>query len=837
MKDVLVLPEIKTEEIRSDTLFVTLETPNSKQACLYTLDSIAKAVLAQVLRNLPSGSIKIGDLDPGILELMQALASQAKALPAPTPTPIPTPTPTPTGIVTPTKPLEPNQIPGIPTETVPRTAPRRTVLPEPSKEVLNKIVRVSATPRVNPPTTVTAPVLHVPGNNRELSVIEKDRELLFRFVEPVDDGGSPIIRHWVAIHPTSEIVEPEDIEWIDIGLSRSYKFQSLDNTIEYLLYTRPENAIGFGYAQTIEAQPTAAAPATNTVKATLKTFGNLIYTYNPNTRRFSGKNFELHLEDAITGLSKEDFEVNNLVIRHLSDQRGTAITGAGGNTALSDLFFITIIPFADEVVASPDYSGGDVTIKLPAGVATSEDNRGNAESNTLTFKYMDYDQLIPPNASELVITAGNNELTIEWKKDNDPRIDGHIFSIIELPDSFIVGTSDPREFIYTRYGVSSAGFSQFGGAGESVGENRQRFVGLKNGTAYAIEVIPYNEFGWQETRPIAVGVPKLSASNLAVPAEALPSPMRNLSSFLTVNGDFLVRWKAPLKSNYTGFRVRTNENEWVVLGRDVREYTFTDRGINTYEFQSINERGNSESVFIREQFIGGVAPNLQGFSLEAGNRIIKVNYDPIAQPEGIDLNRFGYSTAFQSAFKIVGGKYASDNAYLAWGSDGAPLYFLNLKNNTTYEVSGRVGMSFVSGGSGNNFPSPAQMLSATPSDSYAANNAPGACAVAITEGANQLTLAITPPGDDGGGHGIGQYQVEISPIPLDSRGFPVFTGFFHIDKNLSSPTLTIDRLESGVQYTTKTTPINYNGTFGQYIENPRIEWLKGPVTTETGTPT
>ena len=787
-----------------------------------------KALNAEVLRfiihaRLADGTIPQLPIDPN-----------APQLPIDPNTPQTPQTP---GIPTPNTPTQPNLIPGNPISPVPMQPPVTRLLPPPQQEVLNKIVRYTGTPRVPPPADAVAPVLSVPNQARDLTVIERDRELLLTFLDPSDDGGSAILKFYVAIHLEEDTIDPEDLVWIDIGLSRSHKFSNLDNTKSYLMYVRPENSVGFGFASTIVGQPVASAAAETEVSAELR-IDNLVYTYNPRIKKFKGKNLRLLLGDSVTGLSADDFTKNNLVIRHLNDQRGTLITTATGNQVLSNLFFINVTPFTEDETSLSEHSG-EVSIQLPAAVATSQDNRGNAQSNKLTFKYVEYSQVKPPHAEGLIVTSASKELTVQWKKQNDDRIEGYVFSLRQLPDIFELGKDDPKDFIYTTYGVSTAGLSLYGGIGERVAENKQRFVGLENGVAYAIEVIPYNEFGNPDADDIAMiaGVPSISPENLAVPVDALPSPPTSLASFLTANGRFRVTWERPLKPNFTGFRVRVNNGDWVVLGADVRHYDFGDTGINTYELQTINTRGHSDSVFIREQFIGGSSPNLQGFRLEAGNRVVKVSFDPIPQPKDLDLSRFSYSAAFISAFKIVGGIYADNTDFVTGNADGVPFFYVNLENDVEYEITGRVEMSAVSGGSGNNFPSPEVSGRITPSASHAASNAPGEPTASVTVGDGQLTIDITPPSDDGGGHGIEQYNLNISPVPLDSRGFPVFLGDFVISKNLSSPSITIDRLNNGVEYSIGITAVNYSGTFGQYVERPRIEPLRSTTLRVTGTPT
>lgn len=849
-QDVLFLPRIESEIPIDLNDYIIVMPPQAetgeceRKPRVYRLDKLLELFDGNLTPEITPGSVTLDSLSTEVQRFIicagQEIDDGSGSTPI-TPPVIPIPDPTlPSGVVVPTAPLEPNRVPGIPVEVIPQTPPQRDVLPPPSKDILSKIVRISATPRINPPSEVSAPVTTIPSNARGLSVIEKDRSLLFQFDEPLDDGGAEITNYYVAIHPSVDVINEADLNWIDIELSRSHLFTGLDNDVEYLVYVRPKNPIGFGYAQTILAQPTASAPSTGTVPAKIKPVGTLVYTFNPNTRKFIGKTLILNFDDNMTGLAREDFVTSDMVVVSLYDQRGHRITSAQGNTTPSTRYRVYAVPFTEDKISNPTF--GDVTLQLPAGVAMSNDNRGNAESNLLTFKYKEYYEAIPPPAEDLIITTGNGELTVEWKKSDDPRIEGYVFTIRELAESFTVGEDDPRQFIYTAYGVSVpfGGLSLSGGAGEQVGDNKRRFVGLKNGTAYAIEVIPYNEFGkgdQSRNQPaIIVGVPTISPENLAVPEEALPSPMRNMASFMTGSGDFLVRWEAPLKPNFTGFRVRVNQDDWVVLGRDAREKTFDERGINTYEFQTINERGHSESIFIRDQFIGGVPPNLQGFRLVPGNRVIKVEFDEIPQPDDVDPNRFAYSNAFHAAFKIVGGEFEGNEDYVTSGIAG-PHYFVNLQNGVEYDISGRVDMSHVAGGSGNNFPSPAGTLKATPSDSFAADNVPDEPTATVTASDGALAIAITPPTDQGGGHGVGQYDIEISPVPNDEHGNPKFSGLFHITKNLSSPSLTISGLQNGVEYTIKITAINFNGTFGQYVSLPRVEPLKSTVLEVTGTPT
>lgn len=782
----LQIPETESERTPElDDFLMIVRSGGADDGCVdvYRMSTIIDTFAERLNRNIPDGSIVLDDLSPNLINDIIRMGRGETTTTTPT-----TPTPT-----TPTTPAPSTQLPAAPPGVVP--PPEILPTPDPQTTLVQRIPQLSQRPRINPPTPVSTPVTYHPSEPTNLYLIEDNGTILANWGDPEDDGGAAITNFEVAIATVASGTTIANLTWIDKQVGYSHLFSGLTNGTEYNVYVRCRNVAGYSFSVEQKGQPNQA-PSTD---------------------------LELTIED-LTGYytyQGTDFTLVTYQLRYTED----TLDIATGEVTVNGGSLIQVNRFLNlhQVTVRPDNYDEGVSITVSTTATRTNLNKMIAAAvtspKTLFRLGVGISNLEPPRNVQTV--EGDQSVVVNF----------------EAPLTELVGIEQ-----LTGYQISTDNINWVNIAKDVY---THTIGALTNGTEYTIYLRSKSAVAYSRNVELKV-TPGVATDVTAVPRSALPDIPRNAEMKQDQFGNLYFDWEAPLRDNFTGFRVRINtataspipgestitEGTWMELAKNVRRYTHvssTRWDYIQFEIQSTNSRGHSESVKFAPAVTAWPDP-IQNVVVTAGNGVVRVAFDDLPDtPLDDAFDPFGSGQLAYSSPQFVNVKiYKSDELLVNVDTGGAnsPLYF-QLENEVAHRVEVRSRTS--------SFESDTVSTSTvTPSASNAVASVGAVENLSLTAGTNQIAASWDALTD------ADYYELTLSPRPAAADVNDVMTRLnyiyqpFRVDTN----SYTFSELYTGTEYTIGVRGVSNNGTFGQLLEHPPIaQAVYGDYATDTETPT
>jgi len=757
----------------SDRFMLVPPGSDQLEGDLYTVDEIIDFLNQHLEKRIAKGSVEVADCSPALQNfIIYGNVEGRRVETSSTETSSTGTTPTAGTPTTPSARTElPESQPGIP------KPEDNIVVPVMVEDPTTEIPTISPRSRITPPTEVSAPVVYHPSIPQGLFIIERDEELLFNYKSPKDVGGASVT-YQVAIKAVSDTTSVANLTWIDKEDSLSHLFQNLTNGTEYFLYARARNSAGFSLAAEIRGRPVEAPSRALTLTITPE-----VNYYTRQGTNFTIVTYLLRYSEPVTGIDNSEITINNGSL-------------------------VAVVPFLNQYYVQVRPNSYTEPVSISVGVDAAETALESKIGAAVVSDKILYSQIVrkidPPG--NVQVTAKDKEVVVEW----------------DAPDKTISGNQNLQGFQISLDGI------QYIDIASNVFSHR--LTGLTNNQEISIYLRSESDTGYSDD-VIIKATPAVALDVIDVPAAELPSVPRNVAYFLHTDGSVEVRWEAPIQTNFEGFEIRKNSEDWISLEATIRKYIFSSDSrweIVKFYLRSTNGRGHSDTLELSTTVIGNPDP-IENVVAEAGNGIIKVTWDELSPGNIAGENDFLYSCIQYAVVRIKktsDGSYPFGEDWAAWGCGAVNAYYVQLENEEQYtiEVSSRT-TQFQS--------SITREVNVTPSASHAADNAPTAPQnLALTAGSGELVANWDAPSDTGGGDGISHYELWIRPI--DSDGEYVTWQYVAGD----TTTFTFSNLNSGQSHTVRLRAINNNGTFGQLLEHPPISnRLVSPIVEASGTPT
>lgn len=787
----IIIPTEKADRDPALSDRVMLVPPGTDQleGDLYTFEEIIEFLNGQLEKRIAIGSVEVADCSEELKNFIIYGNVEGKRVETSSTGTTDTPsTPTPS---TPTVPPDRTELPEAPAG-IPTPIDVLTILPPDPSAVTIPVI--SPTVRVTPVTDVSAPAIYHPSQLEGFQLIERDGALLAHWDDPLDDGGSPITKFWVAIAEESKNIAIKDLTWIDKGLVYSHLFENLKNSVKYIAYGRPQNKAGYGYS--VEARGTPVESQSKPLTLEVKVSGADYYIHADYTDGFSTVAFNL-----IYSEPAGNFNINEVTV-----ENGTVVSSGGSN----NVYRVVVKPNA--------YTQVKITVGTEAARTSLDQKIAAAVVSPVVHFRRGFANLEPPR----------NVRTIE--KDRE---------VIFLWDAPLAEGTGPEKLTGYQFSEDDVNYKDIP---PDVFEHR--LTQLTNN----VEIVGYlrskSIVGY--SRPVEVrATPKVSIDVVDIPIDDLPEVPRSLVTKQDQNGDLYYQWEAPIKDNYTGFRVRINtanaspipsevsitEGDWITLGKDVRQYkhvSSTRWDFIQFEIQTIGVRGYSDSVKYAPAVTAFPDP-LQNPVGEGGNGVIKISWDALPSTpldDAFDPFNSGH-LAYSSPQFVDIEIYKNDVLLEHTGGHRDGPYYVQAENEVehTIKIYSRT-TAFAS--------NVVHTLTVTPSASHAVASIGTVTGLALTAGSNQLAAAWDTLTD------ADFYELDFSPTPaaIDVMDDDLRFKYIYRPIRVDGTSFTLLELPSGTEVTVSVRGVSENGTFGQHLEHPPISRrVVGEYATATGTPT